>query len=247
MPVIIEQTDDHIKIEIGSDTSASIYEVDGWKNPERVNCNCLGYKNYKYCKHLKYCKSILDQFFNPNNSEKSGKEINDFDQWVDDHKITAESLIINWNTLALKRDLPYLTLAKKPNRYVLSKNLISVLFKVYKLSRNEGFVRCKDMKGFLGVSGSALLTQLKYFDAIDLYFSAEDKEKLSKRSGKWCVTVKGIKFLTKQGTLPARVVIQSHQVIKKDDEIFIDDPELKWKTEEDIWIDLLTFWEEMKE
>jgi hypothetical protein len=41
-----------------------VYDVEAWKNPDRVNCNCLGFKNHQRCKHIKYCKYIIDGFFN---------------------------------------------------------------------------------------------------------------------------------------------------------------------------------------
>ena len=135
---------------------------------------------------------------------------------------------------------------RKPFRVPLSKNNISSLWNIYKSSKNDGYAKSKDMGFFLGASGSAEITRLKYLGAIEAFFSKEDLEKLSKRSGKWCLTERGKQFLFKQGTLPSYVVVDKEEIIEHGDEVFIDDESLKWQSEDDIWFDLFEFWESVR-
>ena len=93
-------------------------------------------------------------------------------------------------------------------------------------------------------SPTAELTKLKYLGAIYPYFEPADYEKKSKRSGKWAISERGIKFLKKWGKLPSYVLVKDEDVVELGAGIFIDDESLKWMTEDDIWKEMQEHWED---
>lgn len=131
----------------------------------------------------------------------------------------------------------------RENKLGLSKNLIYFLARLKDFVNEEGFIETKELYD-LNHKGSttAFLTQLKYFRVIRPYFTQEDEEKLSKRSGKWVITPIGDAFLDGIGTLPKYVIVLNGFVRKAGEQIKIDDSYLDWKTEDDIW--KMLRWEE---
>ena len=128
----------------------------------------------------------------------------------------------------------------------LSKNNIRVLWTIYQVIRSEKdkhYIQTKEVYGRVkGGSATAELTRLKYLGAITKFFTAADRDKLSKRSGKWTLTDKGKAFIEHKGTLPNYVVILNEDTIESGSGIFVDDESLKWHTEDAIWAIMREHW-----
>lgn len=137
-------------------------------------------------------------------------------------------------------------LSSKQTPYSLSKNLIKVLvFIANTISKSDNmFFDVNDIYGTNNRgSNTAFLTQLKYLGAIIPYFTQDDAEKKSKRSGKWIITREGYLFLNRKGKLPLKVIVQNKKVISQENYCMIDDASIKWKTEDDIWTDLNDYYD----
>jgi hypothetical protein len=136
-----------------------------------------------------------------------------------------------------------------PFKVPLSKNNISVLWTMFTLmNKNKKFVQTKEIYSLVrGGSPTAELSRLKYLGAIAPFFSVEDMDKESKRSGKWALTQKGLFFMGKKGTLPSYVVVNHEVVVERGNEISIDDPTLKWHSEDNIWQIMKEYWEGKKD
>lgn len=121
-------------------------------------------------------------------------------------------------------------------KFSLSKNVIYFLAKLNLNLNQDGFIETKDIYG-LGYKGTntAVLTQLKYFGALNHYFLDEDHEKKSGRSGKWTITESGLNFLKGESCLPKWVEVYNSRVVERGQNINIQDDCLKWQTEDDIW------------
>ena len=125
----------------------------------------------------------------------------------------------------------------------LSRNNISVLLTIYRIDKPMGFFKTKEIYTKVKSSSpTAEITRLKYLGAIAPYFDVRDVQKKNIRSGKWVITDKGIDFIKKAGTLPSYVIVRNEKVIKRGSEIFIDNPELKWHKEADIWKVMKDYW-----
>lgn len=72
LPIVVFQDENTLKIEVGSESSSFVYTVEASKHPNEVKCNCMGFQTHKRCKHIKYCKSMINSFF----METSTKEVN---------------------------------------------------------------------------------------------------------------------------------------------------------------------------
>lgn len=126
----------------------------------------------------------------------------------------------------------------------LSRNNIKILMIISELIGHKGHVETKDIytkieKG----SATAELTRLKYLGAICPFYTSQDFEKESQRSGKWMMTVRGEKFLKRERQLPGHVIVKNEQVTEVGEGKFIDDDSLEWMKEEDIWKDMKKHWE----
>lgn len=123
----------------------------------------------------------------------------------------------------------------KRYRVTLSKNLIRLLQVVYMMSRKDGYVETKNLYDKSHGSATGHMTMLRYLGLAEQHFTYEDTLKKSQRSGKWKVTYIGNEFL--QGKIPisSYVVVENQKVIEYGVNIFINDPLLKWMTEDDIW------------
>ncbi len=127
------------------------------------------------------------------------------------------------------------------NIWTLSKNIVNVLLSFAKLQDKKDFVEIDKIYNFSKKgSNTAFITQLKYFGAIEPYFTEKDLLKKSKRSGKWKLSFAGKEFLKGVGKLPSHISIQNKKIISKGEEILIQDEKIKWKTEDNIWEELNT-------
>jgi len=131
---------------------------------------------------------------------------------------------------------------RKSAPYTLSRIHIKYLFKFYKLQLETGNYYVTDnVYGLVKkCSPTTMNTQLKYLGAVEKYFDSSDVGKVN--SGKWRLTEKGLKFLKEEGTLPSCVIVKDGRVIESQQEYFITDKRIKWKTEEDIWMDIKSYW-----
>jgi hypothetical protein len=126
----------------------------------------------------------------------------------------------------------------------LSRNNISVLLTIYKLDKPLGFFKTKEIYTKVKSSSpTAEITRLKYLGAIAPYFDVRDVQQKNIRSGKWVITDKGTNFIKKIGSLPSYVIVRNERVIKRGEEISIDNPQLKWHKEADIWKVMKDYWE----
>mgnify|MGYP006286047483 CR=1 FL=1 len=144
------------------------------------------------------------------------------------------------NLLLQKSDKCQFCQQKMPSlhRYNLSKKLVYFLASLHK-SVQEGGEKYFKTELVYGMShkgsNTAYLTQLKYFGAVKPYFEDADKEKVSKRSGKWEITESAELFLKENGYLPEYVEVYNGLVKNIGNLINIHDKSLKWQTEDDIW------------
>lgn len=72
LPIVTFQDENRLEIEIGSDSSVSMYDVKAFKNPVEVSCSCRDIQTDEMCEHLKYCKAILDSFFQKKDKVDNG-------------------------------------------------------------------------------------------------------------------------------------------------------------------------------
>lgn len=134
---------------------------------------------------------------------------------------------------------------KQSFKIPLSKNSIEVLWTIRKLMGENKFIETKQIyTEIVKASPTAELTKLKYLGAIYPYFDATDYEKKSKRSGKWAITERGLRFLKCRDKLPSYVLVKDEDVVELGGGIFINDDSLKWMTEDDIWKEMQAHWED---
>jgi len=126
---------------------------------------------------------------------------------------------------------------RSSNIYTLTKNSIKSLFGLYMLQLQTGkYFQTKDVYGLIkGCSPTAMLSQLKYFGAIERYFNEMDSENFSPNSGKWRLTQEGIKFLSGQYSLSSYIIVRDKKVVENGNLVLISDESIKWKTEDEIW------------
>jgi hypothetical protein len=116
---------------------------------------------------------------------------------------------------------------------------------LFRQQKAKGYVETKQIYGLVkSASPTAELTRLKYLGLIEHYFTEEDYKKESKRSGKWIVTQNGIDFILKKGTAPIYVEVQNEKVFNRAREVYIDDPNLQWHKEKDIWEIMQEYWKQ---
>lgn len=136
---------------------------------------------------------------------------------------------------------------KKPYEVPLSRNAVHSLFAVFRGQGKKDFVTTEDIYKLIDKSSAtAEVVRLRYLGAVRPFFTAKDFEKESTRSGKWCLTDKGRDFIKGVGTLPSKVLVHNGDVVKRSEEWFISNKGIKWKTEDDIWRDLKSFWDSLK-
>jgi len=127
----------------------------------------------------------------------------------------------------------------------LSKNLIRVLWDIYKTKKCGDYIKTKEIFKLPSIntsSGSAILTRLKYLGLIHPYFDSVDFERESVRSGKWIITKAGINFLKRHTAVPCSVIVKNERVMELGETVLIDDPAIKWEDGEDIWKELKEHW-----
>lgn len=126
----------------------------------------------------------------------------------------------------------------------LSRNNINVLLTIYKLDKPFGYFKTKEIYNKVKSSSpTAEITRLKYLGALAHYFDVRDVQSKNIRSGKWVITDKAMDFILKKGTLPSYVIVRNEKVIKRGEEIYIDDISLKWHKEKDIWRVMQDYWD----
>ena len=136
---------------------------------------------------------------------------------------------------------------KAPYEVPLSRNAISSLLAIFRGQGDKSFVTTEDIyKLIKKSSATAEVVRLRYLGAVRPFYTENDFDKESKRSGKWCLTEKAKGFLKGKDTLPSKVVVHNGEVVKKEEEWFINNKKIKWKTEDDIWKDLKSFWDSLK-
>ena len=131
---------------------------------------------------------------------------------------------------------------RPPRTHRLNNNTIYYLSEIYNIIKNSDkkFIETEEMYGieFKGTN-TAENTKLKYFGAIEPFYTGDEEDRGVKRSGKWKLTDEGVLFLIRHGTLPSSVTVVDEEVTEKGKEIYIDDNSLEWYSHRDYWNDVM--------